>query len=474
MELRDYLRIARRRWRIIVGCTVVAVAIAALVTWRTTPEYTSSARLFVSTTQSNSSEAYQGSLFSEQRVASYASLVSQRELADRVIDRLGLRMSPEELTNRVTAKVVPETVLLEISVTDPSPHLAQRLAQGFADELTRTVTDIETPQGSTTSPIKATVVDPAVMPEVPTSPQPLRNLAFAGVLGLLLGFGAAVLRELLDTTVKTNDDVSTVTGSAVMGTIAFDANAGKKPLISSLGTHSPRVEAFRVLRTNLQFVDVDKESKVFVVTSSVPEEGKTTTATNLAITLAQAGQKVLLLEADLRRPKVADKLRLESAVGLTTALVGRIDLEDAVQEYSVENLSVVTSGALPPNPAELLQSQAMSDVMDRLRKTYDVVIVDAPPLLPVTDAALLTAQSDGALIVVHHGKTTRDQLGHAMDRLEAVGGRALGVVLNMVPQRRSSGYGEGYGYGYGYGPKFGRHGQPRMLSDDPDEGSENS
>ncbi|HEX6876402.1 MAG TPA: Wzz/FepE/Etk N-terminal domain-containing protein, partial [Nocardioidaceae bacterium] len=332
MELRDYLRIARRRWKLIVGCVVVALAVSALVTFRTTPEYSSSARLFVSTTQNDSADAYQGSLFSAQRVTSYADLASGRELASRVIDRLGLDMQPNELSDKVTATVVPETVILEVSVTDPNPRLAQRLTQAVADELTGFVTDLETPTGKTSAPLKATIVDSASLPESPVTPQPIRNLALAGVLGLLLGLGAAVLRELLDTTVKTHDEVSGITGSAVMGNIAYDPVAVKKQLVTNLGSHAPRVEAFRVLRTNLQFVDVDRDSKVFVITSSLPEEGKTTTATNLAITLAQAGQRVLLMEADLRRPKVSENLRLEIAVGLTTVLVGRIGLEDAIQD----------------------------------------------------------------------------------------------------------------------------------------------
>src|SRR5680860_397476 len=196
-----------------------------------------------------------------------------------------------------------------------------------------------------------------------------------------------------------------------------------------------------------------RRSACCTVTSSVPEEGKTTTATNLAITLAQAGQKVMLVEADLRRPKVAGMLRLESAVGLTTVLVGRVDLREAIQDHSVPNLSVLTSGALPPNPAELLQSLAMGEVLTRLRAEYDVIIIDAPPLLPVTDAALLASQSDGALIVVRHGKTTRDQLRHAIERLDSVDARALGVVLNMVPNRKSGDSYYGYGYGYGYAPE---------------------
>jgi receptor protein-tyrosine kinase len=459
VELRDYLRIARRRWMMIVGCMVTALAMAALVTFQATPQYASNARLFVSTAQHDSSDAYQGSLFSAQRVTSYADLTSGQELASRVINDLGLDMEPSELSEKISATVVPETVIMEISVTDSNPQQAQRLTQAVAEELTQFVSELETPPGKSNAPIKASVVDAASLPEAPVSPQPLRNLALAAVLGLLLGLGAAVLRELLDTSVKNHADAHEATGAAVMGTISFDPGAVKKPLVTDLGSHAPRVEAFRVLRTNLQFVNVDSESKMFVVTSSVPNEGKTTTATNLAITLAQAGQKVLLVEADLRRPKVSRNLNLETAVGLTTVLVGRIPLEDAIQQYAVENLSVLTSGAIPPNPAELLQSEAMTDAIERMRKAYDVIIIDAPPLLPVTDAALLTAQSDGALVVVRQGKTSKDQLEHAVNRLEAVEGRVLGVVLNMVPNRRGGdSYGDGYGYGYGYGyaPEPGR------------------
>jgi len=436
-----------------------AIAAASIVTFQTTPQYSSSARLFISTSPSDSTQAYQGSLFSAQRVTSYADLVSGREISSRVIDRLGLELTSTALADKVSAAVVPETVILQISVTDPSPSRAQQLAQAVSDELTQFVVELETPPGKRDAPIKATIVDAASLPTVPVAPLPLRNIGVAAILGLLFGLGSAVLRELLDTTVKSQQELAEVTAAPLMGHIAFDPNASKKPLVTSLDSHAPRVEAFRVLRTNMQFVDVDKDSKVFVITSSVPEEGKTTTAANLAITLAQAGQKILLLDADLRRPKLADNLRLESAVGLTTVLVGRIDLGDAIQEHSVGNLSVLTSGAIPPNPSELLQSHAMGEVFTKLRTEYDVIIVDAPPLLPVTDAALLASQSDGALVVVRHGKTTREQLRHAIERLESVDARALGVVLNMVPNQKSNDSYYGYGYGYGYAPKPGRRSQ---------------
>ena len=278
------------------------------------------------------------------------------------------------------------------------------------------------------------------------------------MLGLLLGVGVAVLREVLDTSVKSPADAVHYARAPVVGNLAFDPVYEKQPLLSDIAGHAPRAEAFRVLRTNLQFLDVDKQSKVITVTSSLPQEGKTATAVNLAIALAQAGNRTLLVDADLRRPKVAEALGVEGNVGMTTVLLGKVTLDEALQTHVRSGLKVLTSGAIPPNPAELLQSTTMTEFVDSLRGEYDVVLFDSPPLLPVTDAALLASQSDGAIMVIRHGKTTREQLAASVERLENVGARALGVVLNMVPTRmmNKSSYGYGYGYGYGYAPHPGR------------------
>ncbi len=452
MELRDYLRIVRRRWPLIVAVLVMTVGAAALITAQMTPQYRSTAQLFVSTSADTGSDAYQGGLFSTQRVASYADLVRGKELAQRVIDAKRLDLTPSELSAKVTASAIPDTVLLEISVTDPDPATARQLTQTYSEQLAALVSDLETPPGRKTPVLKATIVDSANLPTGAVSPQPVRNLALAAVLGLLLGFGIAVLRDLLDTTVKTADDVAQASGASIMAGIAYDSDTSKRPLVSSLTSHEPRVEAFRVLRTNLQFVTIDTARKAFVVTSSVPREGKSTTAVNTAITMALTGKNILLVDGDLRRPQMASMLGLENSVGVTTVLLGKIALADAIQKHET-GLHTLTSGIIPPNPAELLQSQAMHDLLDELRGTYDAIVIDAPPLLPVTDAALLAGQTDGALLVVRHGKTTRDQLHAAHDRLAGVGANTLGVVFNMVPTKRRDGY--GYGYGYGYGPEPG-------------------
>jgi receptor protein-tyrosine kinase len=266
----------------------------------------------------------------------------------------------------------------------------------------------------------------------------------------------AVLRETLDTSVKSPEQLKDEFDLPVLGAIPFDKGAAKTPLIDQLDAYSPRIEGFRVLRTNLQFIDPDKSSKVFVITSALPEEGKSTSAINLALVLAQGGERVCLLDGDLRRPMITTYLPLERSVGLTTVLVGRVELDEALQESNFEGLKVLAAGRTPPNPAELLKSHAMTHVLSQLKARFDIILIDAPPLLPVTDAALLADQADGAILVVRHGRTTVDDVRAALDRLHAVGEDPVGAILNMTPSKG----GGGYGYGYGYAPDDWPAGQP--------------
>lgn len=451
MDLRDYLRVLKTRWLLIVICTLIFVALASLLTLRAAPQYAATARLFVSTSATDDSQALQGSTFSLQRVKSYADLLTGQEIARRVVDDLDLDESPRALASQISASSNVDTVILSITVTDPQPKRAQMLADAVSKAFVTYVAELETPPGKDEATIKATIVDPASTPSAPVSPQPTRNVALGLIFGLLVGVGLAVLREGLDTTIKTARQLEALVPAPIIGTISFDSAAVDTPLITSIDAYAPRAEAFRVLRTNLQFIDPDIERKVFVITSSLPGEGKTTTAVNLALALAEGGERVALVEGDLRRPKISEYLRLESAVGLTTVLIGKLPLKDAIQSTANEGLAVLTSGTAPPNPAELLKSGSMASLIESLRELYDIVLIDAPPLLPVTDGALLAAQSDGALLVVRHGKTTADQVALAAERLQAVGATPVGVIFNMTPSKGGSGY--GYGYGYGYAPE---------------------
>ncbi|MFT4011763.1 MAG: polysaccharide biosynthesis tyrosine autokinase [Nocardioidaceae bacterium] len=458
MELDDYLKVLRRRWKWIVASVLACLVVAVVYTLAQTPLYRSSAKLYITTDAAQSaSEVIEGTTYGERKVASYVDLVTSRELASRVSDDLGLDGSPSEAGATVSATAVADTSNMIVSVTDPDPHEAQRIAQSYAENLTDLVRELETTAGVTTPTIKATIIDSASLPDSAFSPSLARNVGLGIVLGLVAGLGLALLRHALDTRVHSAEDLEAISDAPVLGAIVFDSQTTKTPLVSDIPSHSPRAEAFRVLRTNLQFVDVDNDHKLFVLSSAVPEEGKTTTSINLGISLAQAGVRTLLVECDLRRPRAAVRLELDGAIGVTNTLVGRVKLDDALQTHPASGLDFLAAGPIPPNPAELLQSNAMSEMMAELRQRYDVVIMDAPPLLPVTDAALLSAKADGTILVVRHGKATREQVRHSIERLVQVDSRLVGLVLNMVPGKgRGSGYG-GYGYGYGYAPEAGRH-----------------
>jgi non-specific protein-tyrosine kinase len=462
------MRLLRRRWRLIALFTLLALGAAAAATVLQHKVYTAKAQLFVSAqdraSSSDISSAYTGGLFTQQRVKSYVDVITSARTAALVKDKLSLAESPAAIAEQITASAPLDTVLIDVSVTDRDPARAQQIANAVGYTFPGLVDEIERPVSGGPSPVKVSMVQPAALPTVPTSPRANLNLALGLLVGLAVGMGGAVLRETLDTTVKSPEGAEELVGAAMIGAISYDADAAKKPLVVHVSPNSPRAEAFRTMRTNLQFVDIEHALRSVVVTSSIPGEGKSTTACNLAITLAQAGVRVVLIEGDLRRPRVADYMGLESAVGLTSVLLGRTSLDDALQPWGDGTLQVLASGPLPPNPSELLGSAGMTHLMRELEGRVDLVLIDAPPLLPVTDAAVLGVICSGVLMVVHCNSTRREQLTRAVATVNAVGAAMLGTILNMVPTKGPDAY--AYGYGYGYGGKYESRSAPGWLAGD--------
>lgn len=441
MELQDYLVILRKRWVSILVLTVLAVGAAIGASLLTTPTYAATTQVYVSVQGgSTTSDMLQGANFTRQQVTSYAQLVTSPLVLTPVIDKTGLDMRAETLAARVTADSPLNTSLIDISVTDTNPAIAAALANAIAAKFTDVIADLETPASGGPSTVKVSIVRDAVASEKPTSPNLKLNVALGLLVGLALGVGVAVLRAVLDTRVRDESDVAKVTATSVIGSIGYDEDAPKHPLIVQTSPHSHRSEAFRRLRTNLQFLDIADRPQSIVVTSSLPGEGKSTTTINLAITLADAGSHVALIDADLRRPSVAKYMGLEGGVGLTTVLIGRAAVEDVIQPWGNGYLHILPSGQIPPNPSELLGSQAMAALLDKLTHTYDIVLLDTSPLLPVTDAAILSKLTGGALLVVSADLLHRNQLAESIGALETVDARILGIVVNRLARKQGDDY----------------------------------
>ena len=454
MELRDYIRILRKSWVLIVLLTLVGVGASAGYSLLQTPLFSATSKVFVSTQNTGTtSELAQGNTFTVARVTTYADLVTTPLVLMPVIASLELNIESAELAEKVTASAPLNTPIIDITVTDSDPVRAAETAIAISSSLTTVVQEIETPEAAdSASPVKLTIAQEANVPAAPVSPNVPINISLGALIGLTLGLGISVLRETLELRIRNERDVEQITDLPVLGGIVFDPKAGERPLIVHVDPRSPRAESFRTLRTNLQFLDIERTDRAFVVTSSIEAEGKSTTGANLAIALADAGSRVLLVDADLRRPKLADYMGIEGAVGLTDVLVGRAELTDVIQPWGRAQLFVLPGGRIPPNPSELLGSARMTHLIAEFNRTFDVVIFDAAPLLPVTDAAILAKNVGGAIIVVAAGRTHKNQLKSAISVLDNVGAPISGLVLTMLPTKGPDAYGYGqYGYGYGYG-----------------------
>lgn len=448
MDLRDYLRILRQNLVLIAAATLLGVLAGGAASVLSKPAYTSETQLFVAIQSSGSvSELQQGNTFSQARVQSYVKTVTTPVVLQPAIDSLGLDTTSAELSERVSATTDLNTVLIKISVTDASPVQAAATAEAVANSLIKAIDTLEKPQTGDPSPVSLSIIAPPEAPSSPSSPNTKLNLIVGFLIGLAVGIGAGVLRSTLDSRVRGEADLRRITDAPLLGGIAFDQDALKNPLLTQAAAQSQRAETFRQLRTNLQFANVSGKARTVLVTSSLPGEGKSTTATNLAIALAQAGQSVCLIDADLRRPMVADYLGLDRNAGLTTTLVGAIDVNDVLQPWGGDDLYVLTSGQVPPNPSELLGSDEMGNLISRLESTFDSVIIDAPPLLPVTDAAVLSKHVGGVVLVVGAQKLRQQDLVKSMAALKLVGATILGLVLNRLPVKGPDAYTYSY-YGH--------------------------
>jgi len=498
VDLRTYLRVLRRRkWWVIV-CTGLALAGAIAYSFSAPKKYSATAQLLVQPQSGTLPLNTPAQSITPTQVLTELQLLSSAPVVDAVKSRLHLSQL------NVASAEQGLTDVISITATNRDPVLAARVANTYARQFVDyqtfvtlkglTTAELElqsqinaidqelplvngTPQGvalanqvavlkeeyaqyqvdgaATTGGV--TVTSSASVPKAPSSPKKLEISLIGLVVGLLVGLGAAFIAENLDDAIRSRDDLENVTPDVlIMGLVPMIGGWRDRDepfLVMRAEPTSPAAEAYRSLRTSLQFATYDSEIASVLVTSPTATEGKTSTVANLGVVLATVGQHVVLVSADLRRPRLAAFFGLDEGVGLTSVMIGETTLDQALQAVpDIPGLAVLGCGPIPPNPAELLSRPKLAEIFDQLKEHFDIVLIDSSPLLPVTDPILLSRLSDTTLLVVASGHTTKRQLKRGVEQLAQVGTRHIGIVLNEVTRRGGDVYGE-YDHSYTYGAR---------------------
>ena len=456
MDPRPYLRVVWR-WRWLILLIVVTCALTSgLVSYQLPKAYSTSATGLVSPKQllpSGTSADLTQAPNVDQLVETYVGLLNTDPVRSRLVMD-GVPRSADQLKGAIVAVRVPSSTLIKITITDSEPAVAQAIARDIIPAFNASLADLQSKVGvDSKSRLEALVPweVPTAAPTTPVTPNIPRNVESAVAASLVGAILLAFLIERLDSTVKTEADLRVRTGLTVLGSVVerpphdLAPDEGVETVVLTHPT-DPLAEQYRAIRTNVLFSRVDSELRTLVVTSPGPGEGKTTTACNLAVTLAQAGNSVILVDADFRRPALHRVFGVNADIGLGNLILGDKTEDEVIQPTKVPRLRVVCTGVTPANPSELLGSSSMQRTLERLCAKADVVMLDTPPVTAVTDATVLGALVDGVVVVVERGGTSGAALTRSIETMQGVGARIIGLVLNRARAEA------GVGYYYYYGP----------------------
>jgi succinoglycan biosynthesis transport protein ExoP len=438
MEFRDYLRMFRRGWPILLLVTALGIAAAASYLQVVPKRYDATAEVLVSTQGATSiSDMQVGSQFTQRAARTYAELATSPVVIDPVITDLGLTETREEVAGQLVVAPVGDTALLQITASGNDAAQTAALANSVASTLTTVVRDLETNRTVVGSRnfVRVTPVQTALVPSIAVSPNVKRIMASGLVVGFLLGLALTIVMTTLDTRIRRSRDLWSLTDTPLLAAIPKVRRAKLHPLVARDDPSGAVGEAFRTLRTNLRFLETSGPRSL-VVASTVEEKNGVDVAANLAFALAEAGYSVVLVDVDLRHPRVGLIMEVEHGRGLSDVLAQQVDLTESLVPTSHPKLTALLAGTVPPNPSELLGSPQMRDVLDSLEKRFDYVVLDAPAVLSYTDAAVISVAADRTVVTVGAGKTRSNELSAALRALSNVGTKPVGVVLTRVSTAR--------------------------------------
>lgn len=446
MDPQQYLAALRKRWIVILLLTLAGLVAGFGYGASQQPGYEATSGVLLSaSTATTTQEQLQGATFAQDVVPSYVSLATQPIVLQPVIDQLGLDTNAADLAKHVTAAVATNTVIINITASDPSPVRAAAIANAVADSLTTVAKQLSSDGKDTSIVMHRTAV--ATTPVAPSSPNKPFLLVTGGGLGLLIGLAYALGRQALGTKVASEQELRSTPGLEdvpFLGAISHRKRRDGAVNVLMSEPHGVMAEEYRRLVTNIEFAGVDEQVRSVTVTSALPGDGKSTTAINLAASAAEREQRVLLIDGDLRLPSVASYLGIDGSVGLSNVLLGSARPTEAIQR--VGSMDVLPAGVVPPNVTQLVNSEAMRRLFEELAARYDFIVVDAPPLLPVVDALTFSRITAGGVLVARQRVTRRKQFAMAIESMLQVDAKVVGVALNDVSRSESS-YRQGYGYG---------------------------
>jgi capsular exopolysaccharide synthesis family protein len=504
LDLRYYLSLILHWWWLIVLAALLAGGASYLISNRMTPYYQSSTTVLVNAAPASKVSDYNSVMMSEQLTSTYAQMMSKDAVLNQVAKQVGLSNPPDQIKKWITVTPVRDTQLIQVMVETTDPELSAKIANAIVDVFTIQIQDIQTQRFSqsksaletqladyekqiadmTSEVLKTSTTDQkdrlnekitqyrgmyanllqsyeqirlseaqsvstvvqvesAVPNLLPVKPKVMQNTLLAAVVGILLAAGLIFVREAFDDTVKTPDDISRKFKLPVLGVITHHESDPETP-IAMASPRSPVTESYRTLRTNLGYTNVDRKLSTIMITSAEPGEGKSTITSNLGVVMAQNGKRVIALDCDLRHPCLHANFGLTNRQGMSTLLSQNSEANtDIFNPTKEKGLYVISTGPIPPNPAEMLGSQRLQSILKWMKETTDVILIDTPPILAVSDPVILAPSLDGVVLVVRPGKTRQGALKQAIEQLQLVNARILGVVLNNVVTK-----GKAYGYYY--------------------------
>jgi capsular exopolysaccharide synthesis family protein len=419
------------------SCVLVTLALGVYPAYSSPRSYTAQTQLFVSSAVGTPTDTLlQNSSLAQQRVPSYAELVSSPLVAEEVIKRLRLRASPEAVAYKIQASSPLDVAVIDVTVHDNTALGAYRLATAVGDVFGGVVGRIEaSPDGR--SPIRITVVRPPVLPQGPTGQRPLLELAIALFLGLILGAIAALVRARTDDRVYDAEELRSTLDLRPLATIVLSSYGRRSRKAANAWPSAAAAEGFRVLRTNVQALVAAEKLRSVLVTGALPGDGSSAVARDLAMAVGAAHMRVLLVEANLRDGGAGEQWGIDERAGLSQVLGGTVDVEDVIQPWHNATIDVLPAGPPAANPSELLASQAMRDLIGKLGDAYDLVLFDAPGVLAVTDAAVLATRTGGTILTVWLGRTTRGAVRRSVQALTDLDARVLGAAVLSGRSRRA-------------------------------------